>query len=251
MSLSVNTAPALISSLAQPLCFRYAIPMNCLLEHMYEERGLEEFFKVSLDAPGTYDVFDSLGHLDTLSATRLTNALIPMSVSASGFGPLILMELTRECHGKVAECTPGPAWPCTAQSLLQILKRYRELGGEIINIGSDAHTPDHLGYGFQECRRFLLRCGFRYYTMFHGRKPEFSHYEPSPISGKVLNRIDSHVFSGRPSHAWPGIRVWGLFTAPSWQRSIFSGIVPMHLHCPHSTWGQSLPLMFIVADHVL
>jgi histidinol-phosphatase (PHP family) len=78
-------------------------------------------------------------------------------------------------HGKGLECNTGGLRYGLSQPnpSRRILKRYRELGGEIITIGSDAHTPDYLGYGFQECRRFLLRCGFRYYTVFHGRKPEF------------------------------------------------------------------------------
>ena len=29
-----------------------------------------------------------------------------------------------------------------------ILKRYRELGGEIITVGSDAHRPEHIAYEF-------------------------------------------------------------------------------------------------------
>ncbi len=54
-----------------------------------------------------------------------------------------------------------------------ILNRYKELGGEIITIGSDAHSPEYLGYGFGLAEELLLDCGFRYYTLFHDRKPEF------------------------------------------------------------------------------
>ena len=54
-----------------------------------------------------------------------------------------------------------------------ILKRYKELGGEIITIGSDAHAPDKVSYAFDKAREDLLECGFRYYTFFKNRKPEF------------------------------------------------------------------------------
>ena len=54
-----------------------------------------------------------------------------------------------------------------------ILKRYRELGGEIITIGSDAHRPEHIAYGFREAADLLKACGFSYYTIFRNRKPEF------------------------------------------------------------------------------
>ena len=43
---------------------------------------------------------------------------------------------------------------------------------EGITIGSDAHTPETLGIGFDYCREMLKEYGFRYYTVFHERKAE-------------------------------------------------------------------------------
>lgn len=54
-----------------------------------------------------------------------------------------------------------------------ILKRYKELGGEILTIGSDSHAPEHLAYGFSQIPEYLKKCGFSYYTIFQSRKPEF------------------------------------------------------------------------------
>lgn len=54
-----------------------------------------------------------------------------------------------------------------------VLKRYRELGGEIITVGSDGHKPEHVAYEFQKARGILQECGFRYYTEFAGRRPNF------------------------------------------------------------------------------
>lgn len=54
-----------------------------------------------------------------------------------------------------------------------VLKRYRELGGEIITVGSDGHKPEHVAYEFQKVRGILQECGFRYYTEFAGRRPNF------------------------------------------------------------------------------
>lgn len=55
----------------------------------------------------------------------------------------------------------------------EILSRYHELGGEIITIGADAHAPEHVGYAFDQVPDILLRSGFRYYSVFKKRKPEF------------------------------------------------------------------------------
>ena len=55
----------------------------------------------------------------------------------------------------------------------EILGRYRELGGEIITLGSDAHSPEHLGFAFEKAADILKNCGYRYYTIFENRKPNF------------------------------------------------------------------------------
>ena len=55
----------------------------------------------------------------------------------------------------------------------EIIKRYKELGGEIITIGSDGHKPEHIAYDFGKVKDILLACGVEYYTEFKGRKPQF------------------------------------------------------------------------------
>ena len=53
-----------------------------------------------------------------------------------------------------------------------ILKMYRELHGEIITVGSDAHVPQYVGYGFDQAEDLLKRCGFQHYTLFKEGKPQ-------------------------------------------------------------------------------
>ncbi|CUX41760.1 histidinol-phosphatase HisJ family protein [Clostridium sp. C105KSO13] len=54
-----------------------------------------------------------------------------------------------------------------------IIRRYHELGGEIITIGADAHKPEHIAYEFQQAAGILRKSGFKYYTEFKDRKPIF------------------------------------------------------------------------------
>ncbi len=54
-----------------------------------------------------------------------------------------------------------------------ILRRYHELGGEIITVGSDGHIPEHIAYDFHLADGILKENGFRYYAVFRARKPEF------------------------------------------------------------------------------
>ena len=54
-----------------------------------------------------------------------------------------------------------------------ILRRYKELGGEILTIGSDAHTPDKIAANYDIAVSFLTDCGFKYYTTFEKRSASF------------------------------------------------------------------------------
>lgn len=55
----------------------------------------------------------------------------------------------------------------------EVLKRYRELGGEILTFGSDSHDPAFFGDHFEEAHALAEKLGFRYFTVFRSRKPEF------------------------------------------------------------------------------
>lgn len=51
------------------------------------------------------------------------------------------------------------------------VRRFRELGGELVTIGSDAHDPAALGTGILEGYDILRRAGFRYVTYYEHRRP--------------------------------------------------------------------------------
>ena len=55
----------------------------------------------------------------------------------------------------------------------KILRRYREMGGEIITLGTDAHNADYIGCAIRERQELLRQCGFRYFTTFTKGQPEF------------------------------------------------------------------------------
>jgi len=48
---------------------------------------------------------------------------------------------------------------------------YKELGGEILTIGSDAHYADQMTHGFAVVPAMLEAAGFDHVTCFEGRKP--------------------------------------------------------------------------------
>jgi histidinol-phosphatase (PHP family) len=53
-----------------------------------------------------------------------------------------------------------------------IIKRYRELGGENLTFGSDAHLLNRIGDGYENARQLALSCGFKYWTIYLKRIPK-------------------------------------------------------------------------------
>lgn len=51
------------------------------------------------------------------------------------------------------------------------IRRFKELGGRFITIGSDAHYAEHLGDGFQEALDAALEAGFECITLYQNRQP--------------------------------------------------------------------------------
>ena len=54
---------------------------------------------------------------------------------------------------------------------LEICKRYKALGGEIITVGSDAHFPQHVYERFDAAYDVLRAAGFKAIAVFRDRKP--------------------------------------------------------------------------------
>ena len=55
----------------------------------------------------------------------------------------------------------------------ELLKLYRQCGGEIITIGSDAHVADQVGTISRAGQEMLKAAGFSYVTWFENRIPHF------------------------------------------------------------------------------
>ena len=54
-----------------------------------------------------------------------------------------------------------------------ILRRYRELGGTLVTLGSDSHKDFSLGYAFKESCEILKNCGFTHVVYYEKRRPRF------------------------------------------------------------------------------
>lgn len=61
---------------------------------------------------------------------------------------------------------------CTLPNL-PFLKLYKDLGGEIITVGTDAHSKQYVGKDLKLGYELLQEAGFQYVTTFKERKPSF------------------------------------------------------------------------------
>lgn len=52
-----------------------------------------------------------------------------------------------------------------------VLERWRDVGGELVTVGSDAHDPAYAGAGVAEAYALLADVGFRYVAVYEKRKP--------------------------------------------------------------------------------
>jgi histidinol-phosphatase (PHP family) len=57
-----------------------------------------------------------------------------------------------------------------AHPTLEVIQWYREMGGELLSIGSDAHSPQQLGFGLDQALTIARDAGFTHLTRYASRK---------------------------------------------------------------------------------
>lgn len=143
----------------------------------YEGRSEYEsylrYFEVILENLTTFSCFDTCGHIDYVvrygpNKNQNYSYKKYQDVIDAILHLLIDKGIGLECNTAGFKYGLGHPHPTE-----EILVRYRELGGELLTLGSDAHKPEHLAYDFNHTGELLKSCGFKYYTVFRNRKPEF------------------------------------------------------------------------------
>ncbi|NCB63150.1 MAG: histidinol-phosphatase HisJ family protein [Clostridia bacterium] len=61
----------------------------------------------------------------------------------------------------------------TIEEWRPVLQHFRDAGGEILTVGSDAHSPDAVAAGVKDAYELIRSMGFRYVAAFEHRKPKF------------------------------------------------------------------------------
>ena len=133
-----------------------------------ERRYLEDV----LECVQVHDGFDVLGHLTYISKARSnpTHRPVPLEDHREVVAEILKVLIAK---GKGIEVnTSGVFRSGDLLPTEEYLRLYKDLGGRIITMGSDAHTPDRVGQ-YADSVLALLKEIFGYVCTFEGRKPTF------------------------------------------------------------------------------
>ncbi len=138
-----------------------------------EEAAYREYFEAVLENVSSGADFDVYGHLDYIVRYGPDKNKFYSYEKYSDIIDEILRRLIAAGKGielNTAGFRYGLGHPNPTE---EILRRYRELGGEILTLGADAHKPEQIACAFERLPELLKNAGFHYYTVFKKRKPEF------------------------------------------------------------------------------
>lgn len=143
----------------------YAAPDAC--------RALLDKYVTELEDTAALGCFDVIGHIGY--PLRYMRTLYP----DMGLEPW--RDRLAELFRGLAQAGKGIELNCSGlrQSLGEtmpsrwILALYKDMGGEIITLGSDAHRTEHVGSGLPVGKNLLEGLGFSHYCVYNKRKVEF------------------------------------------------------------------------------
>ncbi len=132
---------------------------------------LEWYFRYLLEV-ARWDGYDVMGHLTY--PIRYISGVHHIPVDLSRYQDLIDQVLeTVASKGKAIELNTSGLRQVLGDTMpnFHLLKRFRELGGEYVTLGSDAHKAEELGEGIPRAMEMLEEAGFEYRTVYKEHQP--------------------------------------------------------------------------------
>lgn len=159
-----------------------------VLGSIHNLRNMEDFYYLNFDNYDVYDLldkyfdtvlelcnwnkFDSLAHLTY--PLRYITARTDVKVDLNKFSDKIEIILkTLVQNGKALEINTSGLFQEIHDFLpnKQIVKLFKDLGGEFITVGSDSHYCDKIGAGIENGFKLAKDCGFDNITIYQNRTP--------------------------------------------------------------------------------
>ncbi|MBQ2533003.1 MAG: histidinol-phosphatase HisJ family protein, partial [Lachnospiraceae bacterium] len=152
--------------------------MDPYYDDFYEGRttldALTEYLECTLRNLELFHDIDTLGHLDYIVryASRVSGQHVTIDVEKYNdileaiFKLLIDNDICLEVNtGAFRHGLPEP------NPSVELLQFYYNLGGHLLTLGADAHTPEHVALKFEKIPTILKSIGFSSFQHYKQRKP--------------------------------------------------------------------------------
>ena len=135
----------------------------------FVRRVVVQYYKDVLETAKTSDI-DILCHLNLINRYELK--FFKQDIFDDELGEIIREILAVIIRRNIALEINGSRYSYGAYMPgPELLKIYKSMGGKLITYGSDAHTAETVGQGFDGARKMLLELGFDKLYYYSGRKP--------------------------------------------------------------------------------
>lgn len=133
------------------------------------EEAYEIYYKELLDCVKQFDQFSILGHIDLVKRyTKEKSKFDFHDIIGEIFNVIIPRGQGIELNTSGYKYGLGGGMPST-----DILKLYKQYGGEVLTLGSDSHIADTVSCKFKDSLKLFQEIGFKYITTFNDMKPTF------------------------------------------------------------------------------
>ncbi len=143
-----------------------------VFEKHSEQECYEEYFRMSYENMNVFLGFSTYGHLDYVVRYGPNKNKEYSYERYKEWIDKCLIHLIEQGKALEVNTSGYRAGLGYTNPQTDVLLRYRELGGELITIGSDSHAPDQIAYDFARAEQMLKETGFRYYAVYDKRVPE-------------------------------------------------------------------------------
>ncbi|MDD5018111.1 MAG: histidinol-phosphatase HisJ family protein [Eubacteriales bacterium] len=139
----------------------------------YSQRQVyDEYLRTSIESVKECDFFDVFGHLGYIAKFCPFDDKLMRYRDYTDAIDTLLISLVHKGKGLEVN-TNGLFMTPDTMPERPVIKRFFELGGEIVTIGSDAHYENVVGHAVHETLGTLKDIGFKYVCAFDGRRPRF------------------------------------------------------------------------------
>lgn len=133
------------------------------------------FYQYVLENIMAFDNFDVLGHLNIVD--RYSPFIADENLFMEDIRAILKLLISRGQGIEINTSSFRYKLANATSPSEKVLKLYKKMGGEILTIGSDSHSPKNVGYMLDWATEFAKSAGFSYITHFVNREAIFTPIE--------------------------------------------------------------------------